>query len=621
MAPPSNGNAERRESAQGGPRVRKSPLELYAPFLVFVLVQALVIAVAPSRSPGVQIGSEAAPGQTVPGSQPGAGPGGQGGATPPSSTAGPIELGEGPADVGVAGGGDASAGGTSGTGGDPGTGGGASGGATGGSSGASASGPSAAEGDTSHCTDDGRQSAVLYMMPTCVPRWEGGDNGGATYRGVTQDEITVVYFREDKNEQVTTLLNSQDLRATREQEVAFMEAAQDFLNKHYEFYGRELDLVIYDAESCPESPPDVAACVQEARKMIAELQPFAVVWPVPLYPTVFDEFVRAGVVSIGGWHFDASYYNDRRPYRWDVFMDGTQTAELASEYYCRKLANAPATNAGPVIHPSFDQSPDRDNVPRKLAVFVPDSEAQALPGERVVERVRECSDTEPILITYSQDIDTGSIQAGGNTQTLIDEQVTTIMCICDPVTPIFRTNDNDQNNYYPEYLLSGGGLLDYDKLGRLYNPQSQWLHAFGPSHLANVLPIEKQTQAVMWNDVRDEQHPCQVPCGLHAAYYNMVGWMLQTAGPDLNPATVEQGMFQQPARGGWEETGGDPHYQLFEFGQNDYTGVSDAREVWWSNDRRSRVDGQSGSYQPMHDGQRYTFGEWTATFDVPPQSR
>lgn len=606
--------------------MRRSSLSVYGPFLVIALVQALVIAVAPSRAPSAMIGGLPQAGAPLPSATDGAVT--DGGVTTGSETDGGVAV---PlrTEGTTAGRGSAGTSGTTG-GSTAGTAGGTTTGTTGGSStgtaGATTTGGGSTtggglQGDISHCKG-GRQTDVVYFSPTCRPAWpDGVDNGGATYQGVTADKVTVVYFREAKNQQVTTLLAAENLRATREQEIAFMEASRDFINKHYETYGREVELVIYDASTCPETPPEPEACEQEARKVIAELQPFIVVFPVPLYPSVFDVFARAGVISLGGWHFEENYFNQLRPYRWDVFMDGTQTAKMVGEYYCKKLANQMATNAGPFIHSSFPNNGARDVTPRRLGIFVPTEPAQNLPGYQLAKIVEGCDAEPPVVLEYAQDIGTGSLQAGANTQRLIQEQVTTVVCICDPITPIFRTKDSDQNSYYPEHLLSGAGLIDFDKLGRLYLPQTQWLHAFGPSHLQTRLPPQDADEGRAWSDVRDEAHPCPVPCALLWSYFNMAGQMIHVAGPDLNPLTVERGMFDEPGRGGWAESGGSPHFPLFEYGPNDYTGISDAREVWFSNSRPSEVDGRPGSYQPMNDGYRYLLGRWTADFDIPPQAR
>jgi len=459
------------------------------------------------------------------------------------------------------------------------------------------------------------QTGLIYYAPRCAPAWDdGADNGGATYRGVTADTITVLVFREAKNEIVSTILEPEGLRATREQEVAFMDAAEIFLNTHYEFFGRTLDLVMFDAPSCPETTPDVPACKEAAREAAAQ-DPFAVLWMVPSYPEVFDEWVREGIISVGGWHFDDSYFTGRRPYRYDPFMDGTQTADFIAEYYCTKMANQMATHSGAVIHSSYPNGGARGQVPRRVGIVTPDLEANILAAERVKSLIAACDATEPVVVGYDPDPTRGAQQAGANTTAFIDAQVTTVICMCDPIAPVFRTNNMTRNAYFPEFLLPGSGLLDYDKLGRLYDRQ-QMAHAFGPSHLNQPVDHSESDASIAWNEAGNSGDACGA-CNLPWTYYQLLGAMLQSAGPNLTPATVEQGMLNLPDRGGWAESGGDPRRPLSRYGVGDYTGISDMREVYWDANATSRLDGRPGAYVPMNDGTRYEHGQIPAGLDVP----
>ncbi len=457
---------------------------------------------------------------------------------------------------------------------------------------------------------------MVFHAPPCAPRWpDGADNGGATAPGVTADTVKVLLFRENKNEQVTLLLNKYKLRATKEEDAAFMDAAERYLNKYDEFYGRTIDLVLFDAANCPETPPDVPACRAEAQRAIKEHHPFAVIWPTPNYPSVFDEFAKAGVITLGGWHFDNAYFAGRRPYRWDVFMDGTRSAQGIGEYYCNKLAKKPATHAGRIIHPSFPNGGNRDLTPRKLGIVVQETPANQPTGELLKQIVARCDDSEPVLTTYVSDIERAQQQSAAITQALIDAQVTTVVCMCDPIAPIFQMQSQSSSNYYPEILLPGLGLLDYDLLGRLYDKR-QMAHAFGPSHLQVPVDHSDSDASLMWRSAGESGDACD-SCNLNASYFNLIGAMIQVAGPQLTPANVEAGMLNLEDRGGWEQTGHNPHYILASFGADDYTLVSDLKEVYWSESAVSKVDGNPGAYVATDDGRRYRLGEIPTDFTVP----
>lgn len=468
-------------------------------------------------------------------------------------------------------------------------------------------------GDASHCTANGRQHGVTYHAPPCQPTWpDGADNGGATYRGVTEDTVRIVLFREIKNEHVATLLNQEGLARTMAQEEAFLDAAEEFLNEHYEFYGREVDLILHAAQRCPETPPDIPACRWEAQHIVDTYEPFMVLWPVPLYADVFDVFVRNQVIAVGGWHFDARYFNERRPFRYDLFMDGTRSAELLGEYYCKKLANQNASNSGRMIHPTIGA---RDQVPRRLGIITPEGDAFTGPAQRLAQIVADCDEEAPVIQRYPSDIEQAQRNANANIEAMIEGKVTTVVCVCDPIAPINRTIAASRQNYYPEHLLPGSGLLDYDKLGRLYEP-SQWTHAFGPGHLQVYPPFSETDATRMWRATGRSGEPCQ-GCNLPGSYYLLAGSMVQNAGPNLNPQTVERGMVQAGASGGWEQTGGRADIVMLRFGRNDYTGIADAREVYWDSSARSTLDGRPGAYVALDRGRRFTHGELTSQFNVP----
>lgn len=471
-------------------------------------------------------------------------------------------------------------------------------------------GVAAAQGDTSHCTEDGRQHDVLATAPQCQPVFEG-DNGGATYRGVTEDEIRLLWFVEDENEQVGALLEAAGTGASVEDQRAFFDAMEDFLNEHYEFYGREITITRHVAEGCPQSPPDIPQCRAAARAAVEEFEPAVVVWPTPIYPDVFDEFAREQVITFGGWHVDQEVFRTRRPFRWDLNMDGTTSMDFVGEYYCNKLAGDNATHAGEVIHPTIGT---RGSVERRLGIVSREHEQNVATAQHLRALVAECAGEDPPVVTYDPDLGRRQEQATTNTANLIDQGVTTVVCVCDPIHPVFETNAYTRQGYFPEHLVAGIGFLDVEELARLYDP-AQWEHAFGLSHVGNPVPHEESTTQTIWEaSGRDGEAPC--PCGLEASYPLIVGAMIHNAGPDFNPGTAERGMFQAPDVGAWEELQ-DPTQVLVSFSEGDYTAISDVREIHWDADEESEADGEQGVYIPLYDGERFTLGNLRTSFDVP----
>jgi hypothetical protein len=210
---------------------------------------------------------------------------------------------------------------------------------------------------------------------------------------------------------------------------------------------------------------------------------------------------------------------------------------------------------------------------------------------------------------YQSDINTATQQSVTTVAAMKKDHITTVIHFGDPIAPVFFSNTADQQNFHPEILLGGTGLLDYDKLARLYNP-NVWRHAFGLSNLQLQPPFEQSDAANAWRDAGYSGLPDKT-ANLGWVYFSLMGTMTQNAGPNLTVGNIRQGMFTAPPRGGWVESHGDPHYPLIVFRPpDDYTGINDAREVWWCNSAISSLDGQPRAYIQVDNGHRYDLGQW-----------
>ena len=158
--------------------------------------------------------------------------------------------------------------------------------------------------------------------------------------------------------------------------------------------------------------------------------------------------------------------------------------------------------------------------------------------------------------------------------------------MCDAIAPVFMTNGMTQNSYFPEHVLPSANLLDYDVLGRLYDP-AQWTHAFGPSQLVNPVPFSQSDAAKIWRASGRPGEPC-ASCNLVTGYVNLVGGMLQAAGPGFSPLAVEAAYVGNRYSPRWVgRVQGRPDRLPHQFGPDDYNAISDYREVYWAGTARS----------------------------------
>ena len=99
------------------------------------------------------------------------------------------------------------------------------------------------------------------------------------------------------------------------------------------------------------------------------------------------------------------------------------------------------------------------------------------------------------------------------------------------------------------------------------------------------------------------------------AYLNTLANGLQMAGPTLDALTYERALLSGAA-----DYGGDSNrFQYWlHFGPGDYSGISDAREVYWDANEISRIDGKAGAYVSMNSGRRFKPGQFPRTaFTIP----
>src|SRR5690606_40531914 len=95
-----------------------------------------------------------------------------------------------------------------------------------------------------------------------------------------------------------------------------------------------------------------------------------------------------------------------------------------------------------------------------------------------------------IRITYQLVIAELAEKARTIISQLKEAGVTTVMFLGDPVMPIYLTQAATDQDYFPEWVITGTVLTDTTSFGRRYD-QQQWANAFGISSLAARLPQEQ----------------------------------------------------------------------------------------------------------------------------------
>jgi hypothetical protein len=175
--------------------------------------------------------------------------------------------------------------------------------------------------------------------------------------------------------------------------------------------------------------------------------------------------------------------------------------------------------------------------------------------------------------------------------------VTTILCGCDPIMPVFLTGEMNREQYYPEFVIVGTALTDTDIVGQLWN-QNEAVHAFGVSSLQAPVPPTQTVAYEAYKTVRQDEPAFTVDLIYYQMQMMAIG--IQMAGPNLNPLTFEQGMFAFPPKVG--------PVGLWQFGPHDYTAANDVREVYWDSTKQSGYNNKAGAFVETFPGVRWKQG-------------
>ncbi len=458
------------------------------------------------------------------------------------------------------------------------------------------------------CPGGDVQTKLIKYSPPCLTY--DGNNGGSTWRGVTGSTITATCRLPTGGgsysfEQLLQVAAAQGVKITDtyEDQVRTAMTLVAWFNKNFQFYGRKLVLKIVNGrgnpldellgggqEAAAADALDVANNHKAFMEMCALTEPYA------------DALARQGVIAIGALHMPIGWYQSRAPYAYGYFPDCSRMANVLVDYATKRFQGQKAVYAGDPAYRSRDRS---------IGLFVPDqpwyqecinagSKKLEAAGIHVAKRV-----------DYALDINKLATFAANAVSQFKSAGVTTVVCFCDPISPVFMSSAARDQDYWPEWFVSGVLLSDVDAVGQFYD-QDEWAHAFGISFLSEVYGGRAGEAYRVYKSISPDTEPATLTH--HLYYYGvlMAAIGLQMAGPNLTPLTFRQGLFNYPQRCG--EAG------CWSFNPDDLTAMDDAREIYYDPKQTSPLTCQPGHYVTTLEGKRY-FTDWpegAPAFPEPP---
>jgi len=467
------------------------------------------------------------------------------------------------------------------------------------------------------CTSGTPQFDSPYAPP-CVPKFTG-NNGGATYNGVTSTTITLS-DREFPNAADTEEIEAEAKAAGSAIPQVISQVQQVFLNYFnsvYDLYGRHVVIKPYITNSSftnEELDQNQAQACADADAIANQMHAFGDVGLLN-----GDSYGGTGPFSQcaaqdhlvefqGDLYFDEASFESQNPYVWSTTQDCTRISSAEAEVVATMLAGKKAIYAGGSLK----------NQTRKFAAFVPNVPEYLGCSKNFTNLVENKYHIPKSALSpafyYNLDIATFQQSAQEAIVQFKAAGVTTIICSSDPFSLGLLTKAAAAQNYHPEWYLTGGALTDLDQVAQgLYDLPEIEGHMFGMSESA---PSTATTgPSSLAGQLYQKLTGHQIPKGTDGNYSQLVEIFdaLQAAGPDLTPANLARGLHALPSLGA-------PNYQygLWTWntgptgkrGGGDHTSSDDARFVYWDGNKVSPLNGVTGTFVAVFGGKRFTLGTW-----------
>ncbi|HUR49546.1 MAG TPA: hypothetical protein VMY88_08495 [Acidimicrobiales bacterium] len=470
---------------------------------------------------------------------------------------------------------------------------------------------------TKRCVGTPPRQTEDPLSPPCVAHFEG-DNGGATYQGVTRDEIRVLIIVDGfsatgsyKGDEDAPQKKYYDLAEPAKEEdhsnTRYLRAWQQYFNARFQTYGRWVHFwAYYPGERGPE------ARRSEAADNYAKVKPFAVVWPHEAENILDYNEVMAekGVLTFSGLSaLRAALFREYPGISWGYLPSLEEHAVSFSAFVCEKVAGKPV---------EFSGNQGENGAPRKYGLIYSVDPSQAFAKEfvgLVRPKVAKCGVTfaierEQQYSDATVDTRTGPEYAAEAMAAFQGEGVTTILWMFG-----FETNYSKSAaaiNYRPEWILAGDGSSE-----GIWNGQAQDQSVWGGHAVSFTLHTKTLFGGV--------SPPCReaylqvdpdIPRGtLDMAqacfYYDELRQLftgIQVAGSRLNPQTMDKGYHAIPA-----VPSKDPTVPACYYGPGDYTCVKDGTLVWYDAEYQDENNANTpGCWRLADGGQRYIPRGWPA---------
>ena len=463
-----------------------------------------------------------------------------------------------------------------------------------------------------HCAPGVGQLPYSQYAAPCEARYTGG-NGGATTPGVTAKTITMAVRVSSDAGGANALEVEAEAQAaggvTYTQNWDFIQTLTNYFNKTFDLYGRKVVWTQYNGEGSDTDEAlgeDQAGACADADEAATSLHAFGI---VDYEGVIESEPLSACAARYhlyapeGAAYFPESYFQAWNPYVWTVTMNCTTISQGVDSYVASQLYPYPAKWAG------LDGLIQLNGRHRKFGIYVPNNAGyQSCVNYASQLDTQQYHESPSYFDQYNYALDVATFPQDAQNAIIkfAADQDTTIILACDPLSPIFMTQDAAVQNYHPEWMLEGVALTDDDNLAQLWDQSEINGHLFGLSQAgdeaAALAPSGEVAQA--WKDATGQSSLQNPEISLDYELLVAMFDQLQAAGPDLTPQSLAAGTHTLPVLGGPAAIFGTWDWQTL------HTAIINSREVYWDGGETSPADGKQGTYLAIYDGKRFQAGQF-----------
>jgi hypothetical protein len=468
---------------------------------------------------------------------------------------------------------------------------------------------------TKRCVGNPPRQTEDRLSPPCSASFEG-DNFGATYQGVTGEEVRLLFYsdggindtRSSRGSEISPRNKLVDLAqppADDEHLVArILRAYQTYFNDRFQLYGRTAHFYVYFGTSSAT----VETRRADAAEAFALVKPFATVSYAQFdggSDAYLESMAKRGVLNFGTFAArDESFFSKYPKLIWGYLPSLQQQARQYTTYLCTKVVNKPVVDSG---------NPGENSGRRKLGlVYTTDPGYAALRAfkDEVVKQVEACGGKFELIRTYPKAgyaIDNGTLPdyAIQNMQAMSEANITTIIWPGGVETK--QTPAAEQINYFPEWIVAGDTQIEAAGYAT-FQSQTVWDHAWVVSNVVKTPGYADRPCYQAYREADPEANPTDIEtaCEYYIDIFQLFTGM-QVAGPRLGPTSVDKGLHAIPPI-----ESNDPTIPACYYDTGDYTCVKDSLAETWDPDGRATATSSPGCYRMVENGLRHVAGKWPA---------